>query len=168
MLFYQVQVYQPRTAVGKNLPNQFSNQDILVLITRKPETHGYIFRIWAYHFGYNGGGNGLFGLKRVFGYRLGLHVPKSGFHFFNHFIGIKIAAHNNPHIVGYIVGIKVLPDLRKRRILQVFNGANGGLLSVVMVLEQFAKKLFKHLAAIIIQAAVFLLVNRFKLGMKNT
>src|SRR6218665_387727 len=108
-----------------------------------------------------------FGLKGIGHHRLGSHGAKVPFDLNNYFIGIKVSAHDNGHVVGHIVAVVIFVDLQHRRVFEMLNGANGGLGAVGVVFKEPFKHGFPHFIVILVQPAVLFFIHGFQLGVEE-
>ena len=85
----------------------------------------------------------------------------------NHLIGVEVTAQTDGHVVGYIPGLVIVLDVGDGGVLQMLLCTQNGLCSVGVVGEKHAVDLFQHLAGVIGQGHVLLLIYGLQLGVES-
>ncbi len=98
---------------------------------------------------------------------VGLHVAEILGDDVDHFVGIEITREADGHVVGHIPLFVVVLDVGDGGILEVLLCAEHGLCSVGVVGEECREHGLGHLAVVLGEAHVFLLVDGFELGVES-
>lgn len=85
----------------------------------------------------------------------------------DHLVGIEVARKQDGHVIGHVILRVIVLYVGNRRVFQVFLRAEYGLFAVGVVrIEHFADR-GVNLTVVVRQGHVFLLVDRFELGVES-
>ena len=112
-------------------------------------------------------GDGFLALKLQLGHRTRLHIAPVLVDNLDGLVGVEIARQADADVVGHIVGGHEVADIAHRGVLQVLLAAQSGLVAVGVVGEEGGKHGVVHLAVVLGEAHVLLLVDGLQLGVEQ-
>ena len=112
-------------------------------------------------------GDGFLALKLQLGHRTRLHIAPVLVDNLDGLVGVEIARQADADVVGHIVGGHEVADVAHRGVLQVLLAAQGGLVAVGVMGEEGGKHGVVHLAVVLGEAHVLLLVDGLQLGVEQ-
>ncbi len=168
LLLIDIQVYQSGFAVIQHLSHQFQQLGIFRSGPREPPCQRHIGSFQSQHLFHNR----LF--QRSFGFKLQLrqifirfHAAEIAVNRSNHLVRIEISRHADGHIVGHIPLFVIIFDIGDRGIFQMFLRSQHRLRSIRVIREQGGHNLLIHLAVILRQGHILLLIHRFQFGVET-
>ena len=169
LLLVEVEVDEATAAIVEHILHGLCQKGIAATIALlDAESNGKAFGVLAVDETDDGAGDGLFLYLVEFGHSAGNPTAKVFVDNLDGLVGIEVTGHRNAHVVRHIVGVVEAVDVGHRGILEVLDGAEGGLGAVGVMWEESAHHLLVDAAVVLCQADVLLLVDGLELGVEET
>ena len=164
---YQVEVYQTRLAIVEQSAHELERVGSGTVGLGHTPCHSHHLGLLANDATVAWGGDGLlWRVLRTAEVGIGLPVAEVLVDGGDDLVGVHVARHADSHIIGSVVAAEVVLDVDYRGVLQVLLCADGGLRAVGMGgVEQFVE-CSPHLAVVLRESYVELLVDSLELGVE--